>query len=247
MRALILAAGRGSRMNSLTDDHPKCLIEFRGKALLEWQLETLKEANITEIGIVAGYKGELINPKEAVIKFWNERWNETNMVASLACAEAWLSENTCIVCYSDIIYKKDAIESLINCPAELAITYDPKWKELWEKRFDNPLDDAETFRLNSGSVLSEIGGTPTSLSEIEGQYMGLLRISPKAWSEIKRVRESLDTERFDNIHMTDMLQMIIDKGTIDIEALPYEQEWAEFDSPNDLRYFPNLDGAISNC
>ena len=114
-----------------------------------------------------------------------------------------------------------------------------------EKRFDNPLDDAETFRLNSSSFLSEIGGTPTSLSEIEGQYMGLLRISPKAWSEIKRVRESLDIERSDNIHMTDMLQMIIDEGIIDIEALPYEQEWAEFDSPNDLRYFPNLDGAIS--
>ena len=244
MKALILAAGRGSRMKALTDEHPKCLIEFRSKALLEWQIETLNEASITEIGIVVGYKGDLINPKDAVTKFWNERWAETNMVASLACAESWLSENTCIVCYSDIIYKKEAIELLINCPAELAITYDPKWRKLWEKRFDNPLDDAETFRLKSGNVLSEIGRKPTSLSEIEGQYMGLLRISPKAWSEIKRVRENLNTERFDNIHMTDMLQLIIDEKVIDIEALPYDQEWAEFDSPNDLRHFPNLDDAL---
>ena len=244
MKAIILAAGRGSRMNALTEDHPKCLIEFRGKTLLEWQLETLKESNITEIGIVAGYKGDLIKPKDAAFKFWNERWNETNMVGSLACADEWLCKNTCVVSYSDIIYKKAAVESLINCPAELAITYDPNWRELWEKRFDDPLDDAETLKLKSGGVLSEIGGTPTSLSEIEGQYMGLLRISPKAWSEIKRVRENLNSERFDNIHMTDMLQLIIDEGVIDIQALPYEQEWAEFDSPSDLRYFPNLDGSF---
>lgn len=244
MRALILAAGRGSRMNTLTDDYPKCLIKFKGKALLEWQLETLKEANITEIGIVAGYKGYLIKPAEGVIKFCNERWSETNMVGSLACADSWLSENTCIVCYSDIIYKKTAIEALMNCQTELAITYDPKWRELWEKRFDNPLDDAETFRLKSGSLLSEIGGKPTSLSEIEGQYMGLLRISPKAWSEMKRVRGKLNTKRFDNIHMTDMLQLIINEGIIDVKALPYDQEWAEFDSPADLRYFPNFDDLL---
>ena len=193
---------------------------------------------------MVGYKGDLINPKEEVIKFTNERWNETNMLASLACADAWLSESTCIVCYSDIIYKKAAIESLISCPAELAITYDPKWRELWEKRFDNPLEDAETFRLKSGGILAEIGSTPTSLSEIEGQYMGLLRISPKAWSEMKRLRNDLSMNRFDNIHMTDMLQLIIDQGIIDIEALPYDQEWAEFDSPTDLRHFPNLDGSF---
>ena len=172
---------------------------------------------------------------------------KTNMVGSLACADAWLSEDAVIVCYSDIIYKKAAIDSLINSREELAITYDPKWRELWERRFENPLDDAETFKLKAGSLVSEIGGKPTSLSEIEGQYMGLLRINPKAWSEIKRVRKKLDGDRFDSIHMTDMLQLVINEGVIDIEALPYKQEWAEFDSPSDLRSFPTLDGSVKSC
>ena len=238
MKALILAAGRGSRMNELTEDRPKCLIELNGKPLLEWQIETLNEAGITDIGIVVGYKGDLINP-EAVVKFWNQRWNVTNMVTSLACANEWLSEHTCIVCYSDIFYKKNAIEALLNCSADLAITYDPNWRALWEKRFDDPLDDAETFRLRSGNLLSEIGNKPSAISEIEGQYMGLLRISPKGWSEMTRIRRRLGFDRFNNIHMTHMLQLIIDRGSLDIEALPYEEEWAEFDSPTDLRQFPN--------
>ena len=238
MKALILAAGRGSRMNELTEDRPKCLIELNGKPLLEWQIEALNEAGITDIGIVVGYKGDLINP-EAVVKFWNQRWNVTNMVTSLACANEWLSEHTCIVCYSDIFYKKNAIEALLNCSADLAITYDPNWRALWEKRFDDPLDDAETFRLRSGNLLSEIGNKPSAISEIEGQYMGLLRISPKGWSEMTRIRRRLGCDRFNNIHMTHMLQLIIDRGSLDIEALPYEEEWAEFDSPTDLRQFPN--------
>ena len=42
MKAIILAAGRGSRMNELTYDKPKCLIEINGKTLLDWQLEAIK-------------------------------------------------------------------------------------------------------------------------------------------------------------------------------------------------------------
>ena len=66
MKAIILAAGRGSRMKSLTDEQPKCLIELRGKTLLEWQLGALREAGIAEIGIVTGYKRELLSNRGLV-------------------------------------------------------------------------------------------------------------------------------------------------------------------------------------
>jgi hypothetical protein len=52
MRAIILAAGRGSRMKNLTDERPKCLVELRGKTLLEWQLGALRHAGINEIAHV---------------------------------------------------------------------------------------------------------------------------------------------------------------------------------------------------
>ena len=61
MKANILAAGRGSRMKHLTDERPKCLIEFNGKPLLEWQLEAIRAAGIDEIGIITGYKREMLN------------------------------------------------------------------------------------------------------------------------------------------------------------------------------------------
>ena len=60
MKAIILAAGRGSRMQNLTQKQPKCLVNLRGKALLDWQLEALRAAGISEIAIVTGYKRELL-------------------------------------------------------------------------------------------------------------------------------------------------------------------------------------------
>ena len=86
MKAIILAAGRGSRMKDLTDERPKCLVELRGKPLLEWQLEALREAGINEIAIVTGYKRELL-VNRGLTEFHNPRWAETQMVSSLACAE----------------------------------------------------------------------------------------------------------------------------------------------------------------
>ena len=89
MKAIILAAGRGSRMKNMTDDRPKCMVELRGKPLLEWQLTALHEAGISEIAIVTGYKRELL-ANRAPMEFHNPRWAETNMVSSLACAQEWL-------------------------------------------------------------------------------------------------------------------------------------------------------------
>ena len=111
MRAIILAAGRGSRMQKMTEELPKCLIKFNDRPLIEWQLEALQGAGITSVAIVTGYKRELVK-KYNLTEFFNHRWAETNMVSSLACAEKWLSEQTCIVSYSDIIYLSTAVESL---------------------------------------------------------------------------------------------------------------------------------------
>jgi choline kinase len=236
MKAIILAAGRGSRMKNLTDERPKCLIELRGKALLDWQLEALREAGIKEIAIVTGYMREALT-KRGLVEFHNTRWADTNMVSSLACAEGWLMKEPCIVSYSDIFYDSSAVESLLACNAPLAVTYDPNWLELWKNRFGNPLLDAETFRLTSMGTLSEIGNKPKSVKEVQGQYMGLLRISPGGWAEIARIREDLSQEQRDKIHMTGMLQKIIEKNFLSIVAVPYKSKWGEIDSVNDLSIY----------
>lgn len=233
MKAIILAAGRGSRMKSLTDDKPKCLVEFRDRALIDWQLEALRGAGIVDIAIVTGYRYEQLAHR-GLIEFHNPRWNETNMVGSLRCAISWLETTECIVTYSDIYYSAEAVKSLMNCPADIATTYDPDWLGLWEKRFGNPLLDAETFRINSSRQLLEIGGTPESVEEIEGQYMGLLKFTPTGWAEALTVLDGLVSSVQDRMDMTGMLQKVIEANNISISAVPYIGEWGEIDSESDL-------------
>ncbi len=241
MNAIILAAGRGRRMKDKTDGRPKCLVELRGRPLLEWQLDALLEAGIDDIGIVTGYKREML-AKWAFNEFHNPHWAQTNMLSSLACAEEWLKEGPCIVSYSDIFYDPSAIQALMECDAPIAITYDPRWLELWRKRFEDPLSDAETFRLNADSTLAEIGDKASTTDEIEGQYMGLLRFTPEGWGEVELIRTSVTSDVCDKMHMTGMLQRVIVAARMPITALPFEGEWGEVDTPDDLAVYQDLQG-----
>lgn len=236
MKAIILAAGRGSRMKSLTDDRPKCLIELRGRPLLDWQLQAIRDAGIADIAIVTGYKRELLTGR-GLSEFHNARWADTNMVSSLACAADWLEDAPCLVSYSDIFYAAEAVSALINCRASLAVTYDPNWRELWEKRFEDPLLDAESFRLNADGTLAEIGNRPGTVEEVQGQYMGLLRFEPAGWRELARIWRELPDETRDRLHMTGALQKVIAAGRETVAAVPYLGEWGEVDSVEDLRAY----------
>ena len=238
MKGIILAAGRGSRMKNLTENNLKCLVELHGKSLLDIQIETLKSAGVTEIGIVTGYKKNLLSDRK-LTQFHNKRWKETNMVFSLTCADDWLVSEPCIVSYSDIFYGTDAVNSLIYSNESLAITYDPNWLKLWQKRFSDPLVDAETFRLTSENKLAEIGKKPKIIDEIEGQYMGLLRFTPKGWAEVLKVLSNLKKHESDMIQMTQALQKVIESNNVLIDALPYEGKWGEIDSQEDLWLYQN--------
>jgi choline kinase len=236
MKAIILAAGRGSRMKDLTKERPKCLVELRGKTLLDWQLEALCAADITEIAIVTGYKRELLTNR-GLVEFHNNRWAETNMVSSLELAKEWLQTDPCIVSYSDIFYSHTVIKSLMTCNASLAVAYDPNWLKLWTQRFGDPLLDAETFQLTSENILTEIGNKPKCVEEVQGQYMGLLKFTQEGWEEVVRIRSGLTSVQSDKMHMTGTLQMVINAGRVSISAVAYEGEWGEVDSIEDLKSY----------
>ncbi|TWD50744.1 choline kinase [Agrobacterium vitis] len=233
MKALILAAGRGSRMKDMTDEAPKCLVQLEGKPLLEWQLLALRKAGIEEIGIVTGYRHELLSGY-GLQTFHNPRWAQTNMVSSLECAGQWLEDAPCIVSYSDIVYEPSAVKLLMESQASMAITYDPNWLSLWTRRFGDPLLDAETFRIDRNGILLEIGEKPKSVDEIQGQYMGLLKFTPQSWAEIKALRAQLEPEERDSMHCTGTLQAVIARGKVPVQAIRYVGHWAEVDTTDDL-------------
>lgn len=236
MKAIILAAGRGSRMDSLTNNIPKCQIPIFGKTLLQHCLDTLQDAGFTmeDIGIVTGYKKEMVCGQGARL-FWNPLWNTTNMFYSLTMAKEWLEREQCIVCYSDIIFHKNAILCLKRCHDDVAITYFTGYWELWSARFENPLDDLEVFRHIDGKLL-EIGQRPERKEQVQGQYMGLLRFSPTGWRQVESIIDPFLAEKID---MTTLLQKLLEHGN-NISVYASNEPWLECDTSQDVRLYERL-------
>ncbi len=233
---LILAAGRGSRMNNVTDTKPKCFIEVKGKRLLDWQVEAMKHAGITDIAVVTGYKSELFSNEE-IEKIHNPNWETTDMVFSLACASDWLKKCNCIVSYSDIFFESHAVSSLLDGDEEIAISYDPSWLNMWEQRFEDPKDDAETFKVDNQQFLTEIGGAVTELDEVDGQYMGLIKFTPNGWKTFSNFWKEIEESDFSNVQVTQVLRQLVAKKSGYVKAIPYEGEWGELDLESDLEYY----------
>ena len=148
-----------------------------------------------------------------------------------------LLKEKCIVSYSDIFYQPQAVSLLMESNSEIAITYDPNWRTLWENRFSNPLEDAETFRLNKENAVTEIGSKPKNIEEVEGQYMGLLYFTPSSWGELMDIRSKMTEIQADKMHMTGALQKIIDNGYFILKGIPYTKEWGEVDNSSDLEFY----------
>ncbi len=230
-QGLILAAGRGSRMLGLTKDRPKGMIELGGKSLLQWQIDAMKRGGVDEIYLVGGYQIDSLKTLGYPC-IENPLWNQTNMVESLKCADDVLSKKETIISYADIACSSEIFKILKKEPSDIAITYDLLWRKLWEERFANPLDDAETFSIREGK-LRDIGRKPAGYQEIEGQYMGLIKLTPQGWDRIKTLFKKLDTKMID---MTTLLQALLQNG-VAIQGIPISGKWCEADSPNDLKCY----------
>lgn len=240
MRAIILAAGRGSRLGPITADKPKGLAPLLGQPLLAWQVASLRRAGFSRIGIVRGYRAELID-LPGVDYFDNRRWADTNMVASLRCARAWLEQSPCVVSYSDIVFDPAHPAALAACPAPLAVTFDREWQTLWNARFADPLADAETFRLDAAGRITEIGRRAGSLQEIQGQYMGLIRFSPAGWDSAISFLDQLTPGQADKLDMTSLLSGLISQGEV-VQAVGVNGRWLEVDHAGDLKLYEGETG-----
>jgi L-glutamine-phosphate cytidylyltransferase len=236
-RAIILAAGRGSRMGGLTAEEPKCFARLHGKRLLDWQLRALRGAGMEPIALVRGYRAEcFVDP---VTYFDSPRWQHSNMVRTLLAADTWLSTDACIVSYSDIVYRAETVSRLAQTESDLAIAYDPAWLDLWSQRFQDPLLDAETFRLDRAGNLLEIGERASTLAEIQGQYMGLLKFTPAGWARVRQLLAALSEPEVDRLDMTSLLRLGLRAGW-QIAVSPVCGAWGEVDAERDLELYHQL-------
>lgn len=237
MKAIILAAGRGSRLGSMTAAQPKPLTVLAGKPLLEWQIAALHSAGVSEVHLVSGYCSEALEPY-GHSRLFNPHWASSNMVRSLIRADALLAAEPMLVCYGDIVYRPDIIQSLIASPAPLAITYDLDWWSLWSARFDDPLSDAESFRQANGQLMT-IGERTADPQQIEGQYMGLLKFTPEGWQHVRDLLAGLSAEQIDKLDMTSLLRRLLQNG-IPIATVGIRGGWVEVDNPSDITLYERM-------
>ncbi|AME08902.1 MULTISPECIES: sugar phosphate nucleotidyltransferase [Gemella] len=96
MRAIILAAGLGTRLRPMTDNTPKSLIKVKGKPLIEYQIEYLKETGIEDIVIVTGYlceQFEYLTENYNVELVYNDKYAEYNNFYSLYLVKNLLADS----------------------------------------------------------------------------------------------------------------------------------------------------------
>ena len=228
MKAIILAAGRGSRLGNLTKDIPKCLVKYGSKTLLEYNLENLRQYfDDSDISVVGGYRHELLSKYHPNILV-NKTWDRTNIVGSLQVCDEQLSESDCLIIYSDIYYHHSAIQQMLRAhpPAILNLV---NFMEIWKNRFANPLEDLETFVLSKDlNSLIEIGKKATRESQIQGQFGGIFSLNPETWRIV-----GLEIPNPHLMDTTSLINKCIYSG-VDFKIVDYANYWAEFDSKEDI-------------
>jgi L-glutamine-phosphate cytidylyltransferase len=233
-RAVILAAGRGSRMGKHTDNIPKCKTKLQNRSLLDWQLESIEKAGIKQTFVVTGYKREMLKGNfDSVV---NINWSETNMVYSLFCLPK--QNRDLIISYSDIAYNHNHLTKLIENKNDIVITADLDWFKLWSIRFNNPLDDAESFKV-SNSILTEIGQVTNDLNDIDAQYMGLIKLTPNGWDILYKIFQSLPVDKQKSIHMTDLINKALKQNFL-ISVEYVKGGWCEADTYSDIIIYEKM-------
>jgi len=248
MKAIIVAAGPGSRLNPLTNEMPKCLLEVGGKTILERALEALRENGIEKIVVVRGYCSHLIDYPN-VTYYENPNYRENNILRSLFYAEGEMNDDL-IFSYSDIVYSIEIVAKLIACESEIALTVDVNWLQHYNGRDLHPISEAELVKVENGKVV-KIGKGVVSPSEAHGEFIGLAKFSKSGAEVMKAAYHRVAEERpaapfqhaasLEKAYMTDMIQELVDKGSL-VQSIDIEGGWMEIDTPQDLERARKLFG-----
>lgn len=240
MKALILAAGTGSRLKPYTDNCPKALVSLAGKPLLEYQLATLKECGVVDVTLISGYLSDQFRAFPVNLKT-NPDYEESNMLHSLMCAkEAFMDDEDLIICYGDIIYQPDILNQLINSPGDIVVSADRNWYDLWTLRMEEPLLDAESFEFESDTKrLVSLGKPITRREDAQAQYIGLIKVKSNAFTSVVSAYEKLGITKTKNMYMTDFIQYLINTN-LDVRVSTHDRGWLEVDTTEDLDSYQNL-------
>ncbi len=176
MRAIIIGAGRGSRLGSNTDHIPKTLVEVMGRPMLDWILDALRSAGFArkDVVFVCGYAEDVLRSRYPEFTYVrNADWANNNILLSLLCAREYLAGGF-LSSYADIVYDGQIVQDLVGSSADITLGCDTAWRRRYVGRTQHPETDAEKLRADGSRVL-EISRTIES-EAAHGEFIGVMKL-----------------------------------------------------------------------
>ena len=241
MKAIVIAAGEGSRMGNLTQNIPKSLVMVNGKSIIERQLSILKQNGILDIIIVTGPHHEKFN-FEKIRYIRDKNFLEHDQLGSLISAKKEINDNL-IILFGDIIFENVILAKILESKSDISIAVDMNWARTYTSKPASSFDEADKVRFEQGNV-SRIFKTMTKEDkkfEI-GEFIGLMKLSKKGSKQLVDYYEKIQSTHKDKFHdaqsikkakLIDHLQELIE-NKIKIDAIPIAGKWCEIDTKQDL-------------
>jgi len=241
-KALIIAAGLGSRLKKHTENLPKCMLDFGGKTLLQRQLASYKKCGIKDISLIKGYKKEKINYK-GIKYFENNDYKENNILNSIFYAENFINGNI-IISYSDILFNSSVVQRTLDSNHDISVVVDIDWRGYYVGRKDHPISEAENVIFNSNNEVEKIGKINTGKEEVHGEFIGMIKLSNRGteifkehFNRLKKIYWNKPFQRakiFQKAYLTDFIQELVDIG-IKVHCVIIESGWKEIDTVEDYK------------
>lgn len=240
-KAIIIAAGLGSRLKNYTENRPKCLLEFGNKSLLQHQIDAYADVGITSLALVRGYKKECIK-LDGIRYYDNDDYKNNNILNSLFYAEKEITDNV-IISYSDILFESSIVRRLLESNHDISIVVDIDWRGYYVNRNDHPIDEAENVIFDANNDVIKIGKIMTNKDDVHGEFIGMLKLTPKGAEIFKRHfhrskqlywnKPFQRASSFQKAYLTDLLQEMADLG-VSIHCVIIERGWKEIDTIEDF-------------
>jgi L-glutamine-phosphate cytidylyltransferase len=243
MKAIILAAGKGTRLNGI-ELKPKCLFEVGGRTLLDRQLSALLESELNEIVIVAGFEAERIRrhcPSNVSFVI-NSRFEETSSLYSLWLAREHLVDGF-VVLNCDVLFHPQLLTKLISSTFDDALLVD------FVDTNANHLGDEEMKVKVANGLVIDIR-KDLDPSEADGENVGMVKFSSQGARRLVQEMDSLISRGFEREWAPRAFRefaLRFPLHAISTEDLP----WIEIDFPEDYRkakeeIFPKIT-AMADC
>lgn len=239
MQAIIMAAGKGSRLGNLTEGKPKSFAEIKGRKLIEYNLKLLQNYGVDDIVIVTGYRcedfEELTKDMKNVRLVYNPFYEMVNVLGSFYMGMEMLQDDF-VYLHADTLCAPEIMEKLIKLDADVLLPVDYKECD----------DEAMKVRSENGQIV-EIT-KKMSLDVAEGEFIGICSFKKEVIPALKAKTKQLLKEKAFLEYFESAIQRLIDEETFSIQAFPTEDAfWAEIDFIEDYeRAATNIPESLVN-